>query len=129
MNSLFSEKCTVIMASIVKCLKNNPELIGFVPLCSTENQLSNAFDYWLHQHIANIKQKVNSITVFLAQIITLKADPQDWTSFLHSWKLQRIFAENDFDLTWAWMVQELSVELKKNDIQEAGDDENIDILI
>ena len=128
MYCLVGEKCKVVMENFTKCLTHHPELIGFIPLCSTDDQLQNSFDHWLHQHVSTIKSQVKSVQVFLTQLTTLKSDGLEFTNFLNSWKLQRIFAENDFDLTWHWVVNELSVELKANNDKEEETDD-IDILV
>ncbi len=83
MKILFQEKCMVIMEMFGKCISDNPELIGFLPFCSGEEQISNAFDHWLHQHHDQIKNKVQEISMFMAQICTLKSDAQDWNNFVH----------------------------------------------
>ena len=120
-NELFQEKCKVIMANFKTCLQNHPELIGFIPFCPAEDQMTNAFDNWLHQHVTAIKAKVKDVDIFLVQICTLRSDGQDWTNFIHAWKLQRIFFEDDFTAVWNWIVKELNVDTK-SDKQEADAD-------
>ena len=118
---LFQEKCKVILDNFNLCLQNHPELIGFIPFCPAEDQITNAFDNWLHQHNESITKDVVKISNFLSQISTLRADAQDWQNFVHGWKLHRILYNDEFAKTWNWVVQELNVELHLDKMENDSD--------
>lgn len=117
-NALFSEKCQVIMDNVNACLNNRPELIGFIPFCPAEEQVTNAFDNWLHEQREMIRNDVADISTFFMQISTLRGDERDWRNFVHIWKLHRIFFNENDKKVWDWVVQELNVEVK-SDKEEA----------
>eukprot|EP01084_Bolivina_argentea_P196292 336519_1 len=101
-------------------ISRHPELIGWIPFCPAEEQSVNAFDYWLWVNKNKITAEVKEISMFMTQISTLQTDRQDWISFIHGWKLHRIFHKDDFKIVWGWVVTELNIELKnaKQEVDE-----------
>ena len=115
---LFNEKCAVIMEKIRSTLDQFPEVIGMMPFCSADEQLSNAFDYWLSKNVEVITSEVNDVSLFMIQIGSLRSDRFAWINFVHGWKLHRILHKDDFQRTWSWVIQELNVETNNSDKQE-----------
>ena len=111
---LFNEKCSVIVEKLRSTLTQCPEIIGMMPFCSTEQQMSSAFDYWISQNVDVIASEIRDAGTFMIQIGSLRADHNAWTNFVHGWKLHRILDKDDFRKTWSWVVQELNVETKSD---------------
>ena len=121
---LYGEKCSVIIRHVRACLEQHPELIGFIPFSTADEQITNAFDYWLSQHVVEIKASVRDVSTFMIQIGSLRSDKAEWNGFLRSWKLHRIMHKNDFQLVWQWVIRALNVELScgKEEQDDDGDE-------
>lgn len=121
--TLFGEKCAIMVKHVQKCLEEHPELIGFIPLTSGEEQGTNALDYWIKQHASEIKSQIRDISLFLIQVGALRSSDDDWRAFVHGWKLRRLMYDDEFSAVWKWMVTELNLELKSDKEEMDADDE------
>ena len=109
------QKILAMKQSIETHFINDPYLIGCIP--SIENQLSLAFDCWInkYKHII-IKDNVISdkLELFIEQLTVLKTDKIEWDTFLSKWKLNRILYNDNFQIIWDKIKNELNYECTTN---------------
>lgn len=125
---LTNEKTKAYMTMFALKLGSHPELLGVLPSASLEDQLTAGFDLWLYDFKQTITAKVDDIYHFINQVTLMRTDHQEWISFLHKWKLQRIFYRDEFTKIWQFMVQELHIDVRTDVINEA-EEEHLDLNI
>ena len=105
------QKLTAINQNVRTQLLNYPHMIGCLP--NIEQQESIAFHCWLQKYkhlIVKDSAVKNKIEDFIDQIMILRLHDDDWKSFLAKWKLNRIFYNDNFNLIWAKVKNELNIE-------------------
>lgn len=124
--AVFGEKCEVVTNHLRQCLEQHPELIGLLPFPSGDEQIVNAFDYWVSHHVDLIKSKVMTISAFLQRVDAVRADEKEWRLFVRDWKMHRIMHKDDFKVIWDWIVEKLEI-VTCNEKEECDDDADIDL--
>ena len=123
------QKIKSLFVSVKDAFINHPESIGCIMGAgSLEDQLTSAFDLWLHKNKIEITRKVADINLFIEQISVLKQDPRDWMTFVSRFKTERILKGNHFERTWIFMKTYLNI-AESNDKEEIDEDDDFDIEI
>ena len=125
---LTNEKTKAYMEMYKLKLSSHPELLGLLPSSSLEDQVTAGFDLWLFEYKQSICAKVDDIHDFINQVTLVRSDPQDWNSFLHKWKLQRIFHRDAFLEVWEFVVQELNISVRTT-IIDPQEEEHLDLNV
>ena len=108
---LFQQKLSAVSHHVQLQLKLQPELIGcMMGAGSLEDQLNVAFDFWVSQHVDQIKQKTGDLETFVNQVSAERHQDDQWLRFLTKWKLRRIAKGNTFQVSWDLIVTELNIE-------------------
>ena len=125
---LTNEKTKAYMEMYALKLGAHPEFLGLLPSSSFDDQLTAGFDLWLYEYKQSICNKVGNIHDFINELALARSDGKDWLSFLHKWKLQRIFHRDAFSEVWSFVVQELHITIR-TEIADEKEDEIFDLNV
>ena len=110
MYEITKQKWTAIKNSMESHFINDAQLIGAIP--GIENQDAIAFDCWLnkYKHIIKDDREIRgNVELLMDQICILKDDMTEWNNFLTKWKLHRIFYDDNFQIVWNKIKDQLNI--------------------
>jgi len=105
------QKWNALRNSMESHFINDPQIIGCIP--GIENQQTIAFDCWMnkYKHIIKDDRDIRgNIDVLIDQICLLKSDMIEWTNFVTKWKLNRILHNDNFNIIWNKLKEELNIQ-------------------
>ena len=112
MFEITKQKLSAVRQMMLTQFVNEPHLIGSIS--GVEDQLSMAFDCWIHNYkhiIAEDPSVKKDLDLFINQLAILRTDMVEWQTFLIKWKLNRIFLGDDFQLVWNKIKAELNIQV------------------
>ncbi len=107
---------------------NDPHFIGCIP--GIDDQQKLAFNCWLnkYKHIVVQDSSIkNKLELFIDQITILQGDVSEWNSFISRWILNRILYNDNFDIIWNKIKNDLNIEEEFGNDDDDDDDNDIDV--
>ena len=92
------EKLRAFSQHIRQQLQYQPEMIGCqVGAGEFIHQATVAFDFWVLQHLDDIKEKTGDVEHFGSQVALHRSDTLIWSQFLSEWKFLRCLHRDAFE--------------------------------
>ena len=111
MYEITKQKMNAMKTSMETHFINDPHLIGCIP--GIEQQDSIAFDCWINKYKHIIKddnQIKGNIHLLVDQLSIMRSDMTEWTNFLTKWKLNRMLYDDNFQIIWTKVKDELNIQ-------------------
>ena len=117
---LTKQKTKAFLEMVTDEISNKPQLLGFLPGVTLQDQLIIGFQTWIFDNLNKIIQHGYNKQKLVQQLSVLKGANVGSLLFLQQWKLQRIIFEDDFNLVWKFVTKQLKI-LRQSEKEELDD--------
>lgn len=136
MHDITIVKMNAVAEAVEKQFLTQPQLIGSIP--SVGNQESTAFFCWLDHHkdvILKDSFVKNQTDCFMTQLVSLKANTNEWHQFLDKWRLRRILYSDQFTVVWRGLKKDLNIpgdpveDVSSIQVDDPEDEDDADLIM